>query len=125
MSALITKSDQNIIAANNLIKASLFSPSIHCAYYGCVQLMLHLLRTHFGKTELQITHEGKTGSKNENGFHNWLQNLIYIEFIRLNGTDAAKFNSKIRTLSTARARADYSTSDVNDNDALKAYNISC
>ena len=85
--------------------------------------MLHLLRTHFGKTELQIKDEGKSGSKNEHGFHNWLQNLIYIEFSRLNGTDAAKFNSKIRSLSTARAKADYSIQAINNTDALKAYGM--
>ncbi|MDB5032654.1 MAG: hypothetical protein JWP71_3375 [Mucilaginibacter sp.] len=123
MSILTTKSDESIIASNKLIKASLFSSSIHCAYYGCVQLMLHLLRSHFGKTELQIYNEGKTGSK-ESGFHIWLQNEIFVEFMRLNGTDAAKFNSKIRSLSTARAKADYRNETIIDNEALKAYDMS-
>ncbi|MDB5127070.1 MAG: hypothetical protein JWQ85_1302 [Mucilaginibacter sp.] len=126
MSVLIIKSDESIIASNKLIKASLFSSSVHCAYYACVQLMLHILRSHFGKTELQITAEGKEGAKNENGYHKWLQNIIYIEFIRIDGdgTDASKFNAKIKSLSTARAKADYSVKNIIDRDALLAYDFS-
>lgn len=126
MSILTTKSDESTIASNNLIKASLFPSSVHCSYYATVQLMLHLLRTHFGKTELEIKNEGIEGGRMEKGFHKWLQNLIFVEFARLDngGTDAAKFNSKIRLLSAARGKADYENQPIMRQEALKAYEMS-
>jgi len=124
MSILIAKSDENIDASNKLIKASLFSSSVHCSYYGCAQLMLHLLRSHFGKTELEISKEGRMGAKDYKGFHQWLQNVIFEEFARLNNVDAAKFNSKIRSLCAARVKADYKVEEIIDKEALKAYDMS-
>jgi len=89
-------------------------------------MMLHLLRTHFGKTELEIKNQGIEGGRMEKGFHKWLQNLIVTEFLRLDdgGIDAAKFNSKIRTLCAARGKADYENQPIVRPDALKAYEMS-
>jgi uncharacterized protein (UPF0332 family) len=124
MSILKTKSDENIDASNKLIKSKLFPSSVHCAYYASVQLMLHILRSHFGKTELQIRLEGINGSKTFGGYHKWLQNLIFTEFTNLNSIDAAKFNSNIKTLSAVRVKADYDDQIIIDTEALKAYDKS-
>lgn len=120
MSELKGKSEESTKASNKLIEAMLLNSSIHCSYYACVQLMLHLLRSHFGKTELQVNNEGKSGSINENGFHNWLINMIVKEFARLDATDAAKFNTIINNLKFARATADYKNVMVSETQAIKA-----
>ncbi len=120
MSELKAKSEESTEASNKLIQASLLNSSVHCSYYACVQLMLHLLRTHFGKTELEVTKEGFAGAKTENGYHNWLINLIVVEFVKLNKTEASKFNSIINGLKAVRAKADYQNIKLNPNEALKA-----
>lgn len=124
MSVLKSKSQESIAAAEILLKQNHANSSIHCSYYSCVQLMLHLLRKHFGKTELAIKSEGIKGAKNDNGYHNWLLNSIFKEFVRLDGTDAAKFNGIIQILKKQRAAADYENRNIEFHNAEKAYSQS-
>lgn len=112
MSVLKSKSIESIAAAEILLKQNHANSSVHCSYYSCVQLMLHLLRNHFGKTELAIKDEGIEGGKNENGYHNWLLNYIFKEFVTLDPRDAAKFNGIISALKKQRRIADYQNKNV-------------
>lgn len=118
------KSEESIKASMMLLKQHLPNPSVHCSYYSCVQLILHLLRSHFGKTELAIKQEGMAGAKTDNGYHNWLLNLIFKELVRLNGTDAAKFIGIIVMLKKQRATADYENRDIDFAIAEKAHDKS-
>ena len=107
MSFLIDKSEQNIKSADLLIINKHFASSVHCSYYCCIQLMLHILRTDFNKTEEEIDIESKKGSKDESGFHNWLQNIILREFFIRDFNLGRDFNNYIGSLKGARIKADY------------------
>ena len=80
MSELKKKSDSNMMSAQYLIDRGNFAPSIHCSYYSCVQLMLHILRSEYNKTEDDVVSESQQGSQDEGGFHNWLINFINRQF---------------------------------------------
>lgn len=122
MNHLKSKSDCNINSASSLITNSLYASSVHCSYYSCVQLMLHILRSDFGKTDVIIDSESKIGSKNNRGFHNWLINIIRKEYMQRNPGDSRLFYSKIGQLKKLRVNADYKNIDVPSataNNALK------
>ena len=121
MSELKSKSSQNITSALILINNNQFSSSIHCSYYACVQLMLHILRADFNKSEQDITDESQTGSQDEGGFHNWLINFIRGQFFLRNNVDCRDFHSFITQLKGKRIKSDYKNKEIKPNEAREAY----
>lgn len=117
MSELKNKSNQNISSAQYLISRNCFASSIHCSYYGCVQLMLHILRSEFNKTEEDITKESQEGSRDERGFHNWLINFIRGQFYLRNNVDCRDFLSFIVQLKAKRVKSDYHNKEIKPNEA--------
>ena len=121
MSALKEKSEQNLKSADLLVLNKLFSPSVHCSYYSCVQLMLHILRSDLGKSDKDVDDESYKGSKDENGFHNWLQNLISREFFSRHYMLGRDFNNFIGSLKGTRIKADYKNIEIKEAQAKQAF----
>jgi len=101
------KSESNLKSAGILISNNHHASSVHCSYYSCVQLILHIFINDFKKTEDQINQESQLGSKNENGYHNWIRNQILREFFTRDYNAGTDFNKFIGNLMNARVKADY------------------
>lgn len=121
MNHLKEKSENNIKAADILLKKSVFSSSVHCSYYSSVQLILHILRSDFKKTDDEINILSKKKSKENNGLHNWLQNFVSLElFNRKNFDDARSFNNYFGQLKGSRVKSDYKNKAINNTSASQA-----
>ncbi len=118
------KSEENLRLANRIIseKSGHYSTCVHCAYYSCVQLMLHILRSDFNKSDEQIDEESKNGSKKEGGFHNWIINNINQAFFVKDKKyiDSRDFADKINALKWLRIKADYKNMEINEKKAKRA-----
>jgi hypothetical protein len=120
MSHWKAKSESNFNATNKLNLEDFFAPSVHCSYYSCIQLMLHILSSHFNKTDKEINDESYEGSKLEHGMHNWLINKITGEFGSF--IDANLFGTEITDLQTLRVKSDYKNKHINETQARDARN---
>jgi hypothetical protein len=120
--SLKIKSEENLKLAQKIVtsKNRFYASSIHCSYYSCVQLMLHILRIDLGKSDDDVHKESIEGSKNENGFHNWLITIIAREFFRRNPKKASEFNNRIGELKGVRVKADYQNSLIKEPKAKEA-----
>ena len=117
---LKTKSDHNLIASDLLLQNALPAASIHCSYYACVQLMLHMLYSHFSMNETDIEVDMRHSSKKT--MHVW---LIKIFFDKISSKpDKRTFNSKINQLKGLRVKADYENVSISDEDASKSFQYS-
>lgn len=114
MSHLLSKSGLNYKSAEFLHSKNLYCSSVHCSYYSCVQLMLHILRSDLGKTDSDIDEESRQGAKDEEGFHNWLRNTILRQFFLKNAEAGREFNNFIGTLAGFRVKADYKNYEVKE-----------
>jgi len=114
------KSEKNIKSAELLIRNSLCSSSVHCSYYSNVQLMLHILFTDLGKTEIEIENDAKQGSIDEKGYHNWLKNTITRELVERDFMIVRDFNNFFGQLKALRVKGDYKNSIINKNKATDA-----
>ncbi|MFZ4543420.1 MAG: hypothetical protein ACOYOA_05180 [Saprospiraceae bacterium] len=105
MSHLLTKSMQNLESADILINANMFSASVHCSYYSCLQLIKHVLTSDLGMTIADI--EKMTAGKSS---HNAIINRAYdaLLYYKLNEVDAINLRTNISKLKMQRIKADYS-----------------
>lgn len=115
MSELIRKSKCNLDAAHLLISsAKLFSPSVHCSYYSCVQLMVFILINEFGISESHIETQARNAST---GTHKFAIDKIYSELFRSQDDEkrieALKFQRIINSLKEKRILSDYKEFAVN------------
>lgn len=94
-----------------------FEATVHCAYYCCVQLMLHILRADFGKSDKLVDKESRKGSRIAGGFHNWLLKQILKDLIIRNPESGKMFNSTIGALKKMRIKADYKNLPVDADNA--------
>lgn len=115
MSQLLRKSLLNLKASGILISNNIYDSSIHCAYYSCVQLMLHLLRSEFKKSEADVDSESEQGSRNEKGFHNWLTNFYIKELMKKDFMLTRDFNKFVIALKSSRVKADYKNIEIKEN----------
>ncbi len=123
MTELKTKSSQNNKSSDILIKQGLFAPSVHCSYYCCIQKMLHILRSDLKKSEEEIEKESKSGSADENGFHNWLINLFKREFFKRNFAEGRDFSTFIGQLKGFRIKSDYKNHKINTSVARSSLDL--
>ncbi len=118
------KSAENLRLANRIIseKNGHYSTCVHSAYYSCVQLMLHILRSDFNKSDEEIDEESENGSKIEGGFHNWIiSNINRAFFLRdKKYIDSRDFADKITDLKKLRIKADYKNIEINEKKAKRA-----
>lgn len=117
MSFLKTKYEENIISADLLITNCRFAASVHCSYYGCVQLMKHILISDLGKTESEIDSESEGFS-----FHTWLINKIKDELsVRSRSRRVfIDFGQTIAKLKKRRIKSDYRNEQIEEDISRRA-----
>ena len=119
---LFDKSQENIKSATLLIEKEYSAASVHCSYYSCIQIMLHVLRSDFKKSEEDITQESDEGSRDSHGFHNWIQNYLFKEVSNRekDARIALDFYNLLGSLKGIRIRADYKINVIGKKEASKA-----
>jgi uncharacterized protein (UPF0332 family) len=111
MSFLLQKSETNFQAAKLLNKNGLHSSVLHCNYYGCYQMLIHIWLNVFkntleelrGKRIMISSSDGKEHLETE---HAVLIRLIRLEIQKKQGDDR-DFNKSIIWLKKERNSADY------------------
>ena len=104
MNAIRLKSHENFTSGLLLKKNKLYSSSIHCFYYSCIQTMIHILLDNLHKTESEIESESFNSGKT---FHNWIINKIYYEHRKINRNKSLQTQRKMYKLKKLRVEADY------------------
>lgn len=100
------KSEENIKAAELLIKERLYASSVHCSYYACFQLIIHVLLEKFNYDHVD---EGGRGS------HNAVLNKFKSCLEKIDSKRRAKwFTDDMYDLKKFRNRADYSDEKIDD-----------
>lgn len=119
MSKLKQKSEFNFDAALVLIDKSYFAPSVHCSYYGCLQLMKYSIKKYFGIEYADLkTSILASASKNS---HVYIINFIYSELYNKIGVhESRKFKRKINDLKQFRVESDYEDIEINYSYSSKA-----
>lgn len=101
---LLNKSEKNSDAATLLHGEELFCSSVHCSYYSCYQLMIHIIYNVLGYDEEEYSN---TNELNNVGSHNYTINIIRQEIISKNNSLTREFADNIRILKDFRKKADY------------------
>jgi uncharacterized protein (UPF0332 family) len=117
---LLSKSSENTTAANKLFSLKLYASTVHCAYYSCVQLMSHILRSDFGTSETEIERESNNISS-----HEWLQTTIATQLLGRNFMLLSDFNTYTVQLKRLRVRADYKNLVIEEKHAKDAIQWAC
>ena len=122
MSNWKNKSEENFKSADFLFGHSCFSSSIHCAYYGNIQYMLHVLFKHLKLTEEQIENDW---NNTEIGYHVWLKNKITSELLKTgNFKIIPDFNNFFGQLKKMRIKSDYKNIMITDRKAKQTIFLS-
>lgn len=104
MSNIQQKSNEYMIAAQELINKSMFNPSIHCSYYSRLLQMKYIL-AHYSANPICYADQNKIGSQ---GSHEFILNEI-----RNRVRDSKKAKEIVdlfRLLKNRRVKADYEES---------------
>ena len=117
MSYILDKSKQNRYAALKLYDTEKkYAPSIHCAYYSSIQLMIHVLLEN-GYTEQKISEDTKKESSH----------LYYIKeteaLLKVKSLGDIKNFSEIKNLKAYRTKSDYRNIEISSDDCDKAIKI--
>ena len=130
MGYLKNKSDINISSAELLYKNNLYSSSVHCAYYSCIQLMkyiiCHKIGIDYDKQEIEIS-QLKTQKAKRTGSHNYMIDVIEEIMCSVDKKEASIFVDLIEALKDFRAESDYGNVEIlssKSSDSIsKAYDI--
>jgi hypothetical protein len=118
MSFLLNKAKQNISVANDLITgAKYYAPVVHCSYYACIQLIIHVLLQNTTEEDLKIK---KTGLASHEYY---IKEIIKV----LDAKDpltSTKFNKSITQLRSFRIQSDYSNIEIKEAQAKKTQELS-
>ncbi len=77
MSVFIDKSQANLVAAEILKnKEALYDSSIHCSYYACIQMQLHIVHN---KLKIDKQKFEADRRNNKDGTHGYASKLVGIE----------------------------------------------
>lgn len=109
MSKLSNKSQINFSAAEELQKSYHYCSVVHCSYYGCLQLMKHILLYKIGKTEAEIKADLNFSRDTS---HSYIITQIIIYLKSLNNGSVTLFSSNMNSLKKLRTNADYADVDI-------------
>ncbi len=112
------KSEFNKAAANLLLNNQLYAPSVHCSYYMCVQLMLHIL---FHKKKIQKADFDSDMKKRRDGTHGHAIYLIGLDLIKIEKDSYKRFQALIPKLKEYREKSDYTDQPVLQQMGYDAY----
>jgi hypothetical protein len=119
MSNLKQKSAFNYIAAELLIKESLYAPSVHCSYYACFQLLKHIINDFFG---VDYASQAQQISSSGLQTHQYVVNFITKELKQLAGIEESrKFKRTINDLKQFRVESDYQDIEVGSVKGIEAF----
>ncbi len=127
MSYLKSKSEQNLFAAEMLIKEGLHAPSVHCSYYSSLQLSKYALKEFFGldygcqEEELNELKQSKAGIK---GSHEY---IIYRLGSQIRGCSKEvylTYTTNIKILRKFRTESDYFDTPVTDEQSKESLRLS-
>lgn len=118
MSNFSNKSGINIEAAKLLHNKGYYPSVVHCAYYGCYQLMAHIWFDVVGKSENELM----TAKTMNEGSHEVLINQITQLLSEIN-EDSRTFNNSIGILKKIRVKADYKDVEINHELSTKSIDL--
>jgi hypothetical protein len=119
MTYLLQKSDQNFEASLSFISGDKSHCSaVHCAYYSCLQLMIHILLTYSGKNEKDIYDAARNDGSSHKFYIREVGNLLE----NRNRGAILEYN-KIEDLKNYRVKSDYKNVPVSLNDLGKAIDL--
>lgn len=118
---LINKSQINTDSALILYDKTYYCSSVHCSYYSCIQLMMHIIYYKIGYDDQKIrtSFESLGKAERKGGLHGYYINLINI-YLKAQKKDAMTFNKLIFKLKTKRTDADYLDIEINEDHARYA-----
>lgn len=139
MSTVIEKSKFNLDAAQLLQEKSYYAPSVHCAFYSCLQFLMYLAKEIFKVTDTDIAAQTVGG-----GTHKYLVDLTFRELRRAKMSKSDKnlslqykfdktklttititnFNSKMGKLKIHRVDSDYKDKEIRFDDSREAISLS-
>ena len=120
MSELKHKSEISLLAAKCLLKEG-YSPCVcHSAYYSCLQLMKHQIKTVIGKSYDQQSSEIASQKLNSHGYT--IREIKEYIAKTQSTKDARLFDGKIKDLKEIRENADYKTNEITHTIATNAIN---
>ena len=128
MSYLAKKSAENQVAALKLYDLhKLNAPSIHCAYYSCIQLMIHVIMEIGGKTYEAISDDIRqfmSDKSNRGGSHVYYIKKVESLLISNGKSNKVQDFSLIKSLKGYREKSDYAPIDVTPDEADQATTLS-
>jgi hypothetical protein len=106
MSELANKSNHNLTSAEMLFKNNLHAPSVHCAYYSCLQKMCDILIEIYGYTADSLYNES---SRNKIGSHDFIINKTFQNLVGKsnNNSENQQFKRNLEDFKRKRVDADY------------------
>lgn len=119
MSALKEKSKQNFDAAKLLMDQGYLTPSVHCSYYSCLQLLKYSIKFFFGVEYSDLNRNIAASNKNS---HQYIIDYVYNELARnLGSYEARMFKRDIKDLKFFREESDYDDIIIEREKCNKAY----
>lgn len=125
MSHLLDKSEQNKAAANFLKERGIYASSVHCGYYSCIQMFIHLLIKHFNEEFEKEVENSKGGKGNLHSIYiNELTGRLQIKTKKRVDCvrDKRDIRGKMMQLREFRLQSDYHDEAVTEQMAEKAHN---
>ena len=111
MSELANKSNLNLKSAQMLFENNLHAPSVHCAYYSCLQKMCDILIESYGYTADSLYNES---SRNKIGSHDFIINKTFLNLTvkSSNYSENQQFKKNIEEFKRKRVDSDYKESVI-------------
>jgi len=106
MTILAEKSEQNLEAAGELKELGYDASGVHCAYYSCIQFMLHIKLQVFGESTESLL---KRSQEEGLGSHQLISNELKVEIYNrsTDPTESRDFTKSVSDLKRNRTDADY------------------
>ena len=128
MGELLKKASNNYSAAESLIEKENYSPSIHCAYYSCLQIILFLINSKLSQAWISYQDSLDADTILNKKAHKQSLHNQYISFIKqdINKTDRStqrKFSTDIGILKKFRNDSDYTDTEIVDNIADQSLSL--
>lgn len=114
MSYLKEKSNLNLQVAEDLVKQSIYAPSVHCSYFGCLQFLKHTLNIYRGISFSKIEEECKNYI---GGTHGFIIDSCLADYKKLVDFKSHKdLKRELKDLKTFRVTSDYFDIQIGDNE---------
>ena len=127
MSELLKKASSNYSAAELLIENKIYPPSIHCAYYSCLQIILFLINSKL-EGSWQSYQDSLDAAKVLNkekpeSLHNQYITFIKEDIKKTNRTTQRLFSAGIGVLKKYRNVSDYKDKEIADDIAEESLDL--